>query len=157
MAASPQTTSHSEPVLPIVIVDTREQQPYSFDPAHVTCVRRALPAGDYSLEGYEASIAIERKSLEDFVSSAVTGRERFGRELHALAEYDFACIVVEGSLEDVLEHRYRSGIHPNSVFGAAVSIIVDVGVPVYFCGDRQLACRFVEESLCRYHRKVCGS
>lgn len=154
--ASPRTSSLSE-TLPVIVVDTREQQPYGFDSARVTCVRRALPAGDYSLDGYEASVAVERKSLEDFVSSAVTGRERFGRELRALAEYDFACVVVEGSLEDVLEHRYRAGIHPSSVFGAMLSIVVDVGVPVYFCGDRQIACRFVEESLCRYHRKICGS
>jgi hypothetical protein len=42
------------------------------------------------------------------------------------------------------------------VFGATLSIIVDHGVPVFFCGDRQLASRFVEELLCRYHRRVCG-
>lgn len=157
MASMPRTTSHSEGTLPVIIIDTREQQPYSFDPAHALCVRRALAVGDYSLEGYEGSIAVERKSLEDFVSSAVTSRERFGRELRALAEYDFACVVVEASMEDILEHRYRAGIHPASVFGATLSIIIDVGVPVYFCSDRQIACRFVEDALCRYHRKVRGA
>jgi len=140
----------------MVVVDTREQQPYTFDPAHVTIVRRALPAGDYSLEGYEGAMAIERKSLEDFVASAITHRERFGRELRALAEYDLGCIVVEGSLEDVLSHRYRSGAHASSVFGAALSIIVDHRVAVFFCNDRQIACRFVEGLLCRYHRRVSG-
>ena len=95
--ATPTPTSPSEPVR--VVVDTREQLPYQFDPAHVTTVRRALPAGDYSLEGYESAMAIERKSLEDFVASAISHRERFGRELRLLAEYDFACIVVEGSLK----------------------------------------------------------
>lgn len=157
MALTPRTTSPSEATLPVIVIDTREQQPYSFDPAHITSVRRALPAGDYSLDGYEASVAVERKSLEDFVSSAVTARERFGRELRVLSEYDFACVVVEASMEDILEHRYRAGIHPASVFGATLSIIVDVGVPVYFCNDRQIACRFVEDALCRYHRKVCGA
>jgi ERCC4-type nuclease len=156
MAATPRTTSPSDPGLPVVVVDTREQEPYSFDPAHVTCVRRALPAGDYSLEGHEASFAVERKSLEDFVASAVTARSRFGRELRALGEYDLACVVVEGSLADILARRYRSGAHPSAVFGAALSIIVDHGVPVFFCGDRQIACRFVEGLLCRYHRKVSG-
>lgn len=156
MASTPRTTSPSEGRLPVVVVDTREQEPYSLDSAHVICVRRALPAGDYSLEGYETSFAIERKSLEDFVASAVTARARFGRELRTLSEYDLACVVVEGSLEDVLARRYRSGAHPSAVFGAALSIIVDHGVPVFFCGDRQLACRFVEGLLCRYHRKVSG-
>lgn len=154
MAATPRTKSPSEPL--VAIVDTREQQPYAFDPARVTCVRRALPAGDYSLDGFETSFAVERKSLEDFVASAVTSRARFGRELRVLGEYDLACVVVEGSLEDVLERRYRSGAHPSSVVGAALSIIVDHGVPVFFCGDRQIACRFVEGLLRRYHRKVSG-
>ena len=154
MATRPRMKSPSE--LPVVVIDTREQQPYAFDPAHVTCVRRALPAGDYSLEGYEGSIAVERKSLEDFVASSITGRGRFGRELRGLGEYDLGCIVVEGSLEDVLARRYRSGAHPSSVFGAALSIIVDHGVPVFFCGDRQIACRFVEGLLCHYYRKAIG-
>jgi ERCC4-type nuclease len=138
----------------VVVVDTREQEPYAFDPEVVTAVRRALPVGDYSIEGFETSMALERKSLEDFVSSVVRARERFGRELRALAEYDLGCVVVEGSLDDVLAQRYRSGAHPQAVLGATLSIIVDHGVPVFFCGDRQLARRFVEGLLCRYHRKV---
>jgi ERCC4-type nuclease len=140
----------------VVVVDTREQQPYAFDPSRVTAVRRALPAGDYSLEGYETSVAAERKSLEDYVASVVGARDRFARELRALGEYDCACVVVEATLDDVLAHRYRSGAHPTAVLGATLSIIVDHGVPVFFCGDRQLACRFVEGLLCRYHRKVQG-
>ncbi len=151
--------SHVEPsaATPIaVIIDTREQEPYAFDPAVMTAVRQALPVGDYSLPGYEASVAVERKSLEDFVASVIKARARFGRELRTLAEYDLGCVVVEGSLEDVLARRYRSGAHPSAVLGATLSIIVDHGVPVFFCGDRQLACRFVEGLLSRYHRKVNG-
>jgi len=155
-AARPRTTSPSSQAGIVIVVDTREQEPYAFDPAHVAVVRRALPAGDYSLDGYEASVAAERKSLEDYVASVVSARARFARELRALAEYDLACVVVEATLDDVLAHRYRSGAHPSAVLGATLSIIVDHGVPVFFCGDRQLACRFVEGLLCRYHRKVQG-
>lgn len=154
-AAPPRKTSPSRPDIQVV-VDTREQQPYEFNPELVSTVRRALPAGDYSLEGYEATVAAERKSLEDYVASVVGARERFARELRALAEYDLACVVVEATLEDIHAHRYRSGAHPSAVIGATHSIIVDHGVPVFFCGDRQLACRFVEGLLCRYHRKVRG-
>ena len=155
-AARARTTSRSREGGIVVVVDTREQPPYAFDPSRVTTVRRALPAGDYSLEGYEVSVAAERKSLEDYVASVVGARDRFARELRALGEYDCACVVVEATLDDVLAHRYRSGAHPTAVLGATLSIIVDHGVPVFFCGDRQLACRFVEGLLCRYHRKVQG-
>ena len=101
-------------------------------------------------------MAAERKSLEDYVGTVVGARARFARELRALSEFDLGCVVVEGTFEDILAHRYRSGAHPSAVFGATLSIVVDHGVPVYFCGDRQLACRFVEGLLCRYHQRVNG-
>jgi DNA excision repair protein ERCC-4 len=99
---------------------------------------------------------VERKSLEDFVTTAIRDRARFARELRALGAYDLACVVVEGSLGDVLAHRYRSGAHPNSVFGAALSLIVDFRIPVFFCDDRQIARRFVEGLLLRYYRKAAS-
>jgi ERCC4-type nuclease len=136
------------------IVDTREQEPLSFDPESVAVIRRALPAGDYSIERHEDSVAVERKSLADFVSTVIRGRERFHKELKRLAEYEAACIVVEADLGDILEGKYMSGAHPNSVLGAAISIIVDFGIPVFFCGNRQAACRFVEAYLLRFHKRV---
>jgi len=142
--------------LPVIAIDTREQKPYGFDPTRVSTVRCALPAGDYSLAGRETVVAIERKSLEDFVSTTIHARARFARELQRMAAYDFACVVVEASLEDVLAHRYRSAAHPNAVIGAALSIILDHRVPVFFCGDRQHACRFVEDLLARYARGAQG-
>ena len=138
----------------VVVIDTREQEGYSFEPARVVTVRRALAAGDYSLDGYEATVAIERKTLEDYVCSVIHQRERFARELQQLAGYTFACVAVEATFEDIAERRYRSRVHPNAVIGATTAIVVDHGIPVFFCGDRQLARRFVEDLLCRYHRKV---
>lgn len=137
----------------VIAIDTREQEPYGFDPSRVTTVRRALPAGDYSLAGRETAVAVERKTLDDFVATAIHARERFARELRRLAAYDFACVVVEAEMEDVLSHRYASGADPRAVFGAALSIVVDHRVPVFFCGDRQIACRFVEGLLSLYHRR----
>ena len=138
---------------PVIAIDTREQEPYGFDPSRVTTVRKALPAGDYSLAGRESEVAVERKSLDDFVATAIHARERFARELRRLAAYDLACVVVEASLEDVVAHRYRSAADPRAVFGSVLSIVVDHRVPVFFCGDRQLACRFVEGLLSLYHRR----
>jgi len=33
-----------------------------------------------------------------------------------------------------------------------LSIVVDFDIPVFFCSDRQVACRFVEGYLLRFHR-----
>ena len=135
-----------------IVVDTREQEPLSFDPAIASVERRALPAGDYSLVGLEERVAVERKSLDDLVSTVIRGRQRFARELERLQGYDAACVVVEANLADVHAGRYRSGAHPASVLGAVMSIIVDAGIPVFFCSDRQIACRFVEDYLVRFQR-----
>lgn len=136
-----------------IVVDTREQEPYAFDPKHVIVTRKALPAGDYSIEGHENSVAVERKTLEDFVSTVIRSRKRFKRELQRLSGYEFACIVVEADLSDVLGGRYRSGANPNAVLGTVLSIVVDFDIPVFFCSDRQAACRFVEGYLIRLHWK----
>ncbi len=136
-----------------IVVDSREKEPYTFD-SRCDVVRRALPAGDYSIEGFEDSVAVERKSLEDFVSTVIHNRQRFNRELQRLNKYEAACVVVESNMRDVLTGHYRSGAHPSSVFGSVLSIIVDFKIPVFFCSDRQVDCRFVEEFLLRYHRKV---
>lgn len=135
-----------------IVVDTREQLPYEFPSAGVTTVRRALAAGDYSLAGRESEFAVERKSLADFVQTVIRSRERFHKELTKLKHYRRACVVIEGSMTDITQARYPGGAHPSSVLGALVSIIVDFGIPVYLCGDRCHACRFVEDYLRRCER-----
>ena len=137
---------------PTIIIDSREQDFYSFDPKVVQADRAALPAGDYSLVGLADRVAVERKSLDDFVSTVIHNRSRFSRELEKLRVMDFGCVVVEAGLDDVLRGDYRGGAHPHSVFGAAVSIIADCGVPVFFCSNRQIACKFTQDLLVRLHR-----
>jgi ERCC4-type nuclease len=136
-----------------IIIDTREQEGYSFDSRLAATVRRALPAGDYSLEGLEERVAVERKTLDDFVSTVVHARPRFREELRKLAGYKAACVVVEAGVADVLLQRYRGAAHPNAVVGNALSIILDFGVPVFFCGNRQAACQFVQAYLLAAHTR----
>jgi ERCC4-type nuclease len=137
-----------------VVVDSREQEPYHFDADKVSAVRKALPAGDYSLVGLEDRVAVERKSLTDFVATVIHGRKRFHRELEKLAAYEASCVVVECNFRDLVDGRYRSDAHPHALIGTVAFIIVDFGVPVYFCSDRQAACRFVEEFLIRFHQRI---
>ena len=136
-----------------VIIDTREQEPYSFDPRLATAVRRALPAGDYSVDGLEACVAVERKTLDDFVSTVIHNRARFREELRKLTGYQAACVVVEAGLIDVLQKRYRGDAHPNAVLGNALSLILDYRVPVFFCTTRQASCQFVQAYLLGAHAR----
>ena len=139
---------------PAVVVDTRENEPYLFQSGGLRVIRSALPAGDYSLAGHEESVAVERKTLEDFVSTVIRSRKRFFKELRLLSKYDAACVVVEANLRDILTGAYRSGAHPHAILGTVLSIIVDFRIPVFFCSDRQASCLFVQGYLLRYYRKV---
>jgi len=130
-----------------IVIDTREQQPYTFA---CSAVQRALDAGDYSVAGCESQIAVERKSLPDFVRTVIHDRERFQSELDKLASYTFACIVVEADLDEVLRGLKQSELRmvtPAAVLGSALHIAMRYRVPVYWCGSRQAACAFTEAFL----------
>jgi ERCC4-type nuclease len=136
-----------------IVIDTREGEPYSFDPRLAGAVRRALAAGDYSLAGLEDQVAVERKTLDDFVSTVIHRRRRFREELRKLSRYRAACVVVEAELLDVLGKRYRSEARPEAVVGSTLSILLDYGVPVAFCGNRQAACHFTQAFLLAAHKR----
>jgi ERCC4-type nuclease len=139
--------SRSEEARATIVIDSREQEPYSFDPRLVSTVRRALQAGDYSASGLEDQVAVERKTLDDFVATVIHRRRRFWEELRKLSRYCAACVVVEAELLDVLGKRYRGEARPAAVVGSTLSILLDYRVPVVFCGNRQAACHFTQAYL----------
>ncbi len=51
-----------------IVIDSREQQPYTFA---CEVVKAKLDAGDYSVVGFEQRVAVERKSLRDFVGTVI--------------------------------------------------------------------------------------
>lgn len=61
----------------IVLVDTREQNPFDFsrfDGWFVGVEKKALPLGDYSIAGLEHRCVVERKDLADLVHSLTAAR-----------------------------------------------------------------------------------
>ncbi|MBS0202302.1 MAG: ERCC4 domain-containing protein [Planctomycetes bacterium] len=107
-----------------VLIDTREQAPWSFRglttnadkgyrPLVIDCRSATLPTGDYSIAGFESRIAIERKSLSDAFSTFTHDRERWTRELERMRSYETCHVVIEGSFEEL-------SAGPVKVGGAAV-------------------------------------
>ncbi len=137
-----------------IVIDTREQEPYGF-----TCdtVSRKLEAGDYSVVGHEDAVAVERKSLPDFVHTVIHDFDRFAVELMKLAAMRCACVIVEADLDTVLRGLAADklrGASPESVLGAALYVAVRYHVPVYWCGSRQAACAFTDQFLRMFVREV---
>jgi len=136
----------------IIIIDSREKDEYSF--GDISTIKQKLDAGDYSVVGCEDRISIERKNLDDFVNTVIYHQDRFHEELCVLAHMDFAAIVVEASLKDILDHRYKSDVLPLSVIGATVAIMVEYRIPIIFCGTRQIARHMTQTILQRYSSKI---
>ena len=126
-----------------VIVDTRERAPWTFEAQEgirfsqgITTVRRKLESGDYSVDGLEDRVAIERKSLDDWVGTVMRERSRFYRELDRLRAFEFRCVIIEASLRDVYAKRATSNANPDSILGFIAEVTVAQRVPVYLGGSR---------------------
>ena len=127
-----------EPAIP-VIIDTREQMPFSFSGFPVEIEEATLDAGDYSCAPFHRRISIERKGFQDLVNCLGKGRERFEKELLRLRAYDFAAVVVEGPLSDLLQGCYRGVLEPQAAFQSVLAFEQRYGVAFHFFDNRELA------------------
>ena len=136
-----------------ILIDSREQWPYGFDyPGTVI----GLPTGDYSLRGHESRVAIERKSLNDLVSSLSSGRKRFQAELERGHNLSYFALVCECSMEAILRGQYRSKMLPAAVLGSLTAFSVRFNLPVFFAGDRRGGQRITQDLLLKFHKEVAN-
>ena len=119
-----------------VIADTREQQPWTFEDLPVEITRAKLEAGDYSVRGFENRIAIERKSLSDWIATVTRERTRFYKELERLRGYEFRAVIIEAGIREILAGEYRSKMSPKAVLGFVAEVTAAQSVPVYLAGTR---------------------
>lgn len=113
----------------IVAVDTNEGAPWTFQgmvdnasgrpivvrTRYMSLGRHPVGRGDYSIVGLTDEIGIERKSIEDLIGTVlgwqtryekengIPGRrERFAKEHENLAQLKCSAVIVEGTIEQVL-------------------------------------------------------
>lgn len=123
---------------PTIIVDTREQTPLVFE--NLTSERGTLQSGDYSIQGLEHELAIERKSIPDLCGSLTRGRDRFERELHRLRGFSFARILIVGSPHEV----QATAANAKAIFSSVSAFEARYGIPFIWEPSPELAARLVE-------------
>jgi DNA excision repair protein ERCC-4 len=120
-----------------ILIDTREQAPFTFKGYDVEPETATLPVGDYSLPGFQDSAALERKSLNDLIGCLMgKDRDRFERELARGRHHDLFMVVVEASLADVSQGRYRSDIKPQAALQSIITFQVRYRIPFVWAGNR---------------------
>ena len=103
-----------------ILIDTRETHPWLFKDIPglksqgqivVPTERHGLGTrlGDYTIDGAislrsQWRISIERKSLNDLFSTILSNRDGFEEELENLNIMEYAAVVVEAPLEQVVSH-----------------------------------------------------
>jgi ERCC4-type nuclease len=125
---------------PVVLVDTREKEPLPLFANHPNWIggerRVALKTGDYTVEGMEGLLALERKSLADLVACTVTYRKRFLVACGRLAGFRWKAILVQATLEDIKggfePFDIPSQVHPNAVCGLLDAIEAKFGIPIIY-------------------------
>ena len=90
---------------PVLIVDTREKQPWCFDTddAFSDIIYQKLDGGDYSIQGMEHLITIERKAtVDELYMNFTKDKKRIAAEFERLKDHRFKIVVIEESCEDVM-------------------------------------------------------
>ena len=119
-----------------ILVDTHERYPYGFACQQATTERRPLAAGDHAVDVDGALVAaVERKSLDDVVSAATSGRLAF--QLAELASVPRAAVVVEDRYSSIFR---RDHLRPSLVADLLAELQVrHPTVPLLFAETRSLA------------------
>ena len=133
-----------------LFIDTREPWPHPWAacfPADVRLVRGTLETGDVALAALPEGAVVERKTVPDFLAAVGRERERFDRELACARYLGAFCIIVEGSLADVLTTNREKGQLSSAAILGSVASWTRRGAPVLFAGSvrhaADLALRFL--------------
>lgn len=113
--------------LPTILIDTREQTPLEFTGLHIRGVNsmptkvQKLDEGDYSVEGLEDILFIERKSVNDLYGTIFKGRERFERELTRAQKQQKRYLIIEAT--PYLFLKYLQNHDKMHMYNAAIATL----------------------------------
>jgi len=132
-----------KPAKPITIVyDDREKHPWRFLSVQWPMKKKRLKVGDYSIEGYEDKVAIEKKSGINELLADLAGsyRPTFERFLKKMSQYPVKLIVVEDAFINsdiyskvaILKKKSRSRLTIHTIYHWTIRIAAHYDIPILF-------------------------
>ena len=124
--------------IPTILVDTREQSPWSFGSRAHRIKHTALKVGDYSVLGMQNIVTVERKSVPDLFHTMTRGLARFEKELDKVERTGmrFMAVIVEGSFESISLGSRWSWAQPDRVLSTFYQVCLKRGIAPYVCDGR---------------------
>ena len=99
---------------------------------------KELKIGDYITKG----VVIERKTVSDFISSMLN--KRLITQLEHLQDIQKKLLIIEGIEEQELySDNFQTGLHPNSVRGFLLSILLKYNTPIIFSKNAEDTAKFI--------------
>jgi len=100
---------------------------------------KELKVADYLVR----DVAIERKTVSDFITSMKN--RRLIKQLEELQQYENRLLIIEGIDEQELytDSEDRIGMHPNSIRGFLLSILLRYRVPIIFTKNYEDTAKFI--------------
>jgi len=139
---SKKTLSAKTLVKPKVLIDSREKNSLissELVSLGIDVEFQTLKVGDYIVKG----VVVERKTVSDFISSMIS--RRLLRQLEEMQQYQDKLLIVEGIDEQELytDSENLVGMHPNSIRGFLLSILLNHKVPIIFTKNYEDTARFL--------------
>jgi ERCC4-type nuclease len=123
-----------------IIRDTREKVGHGYKfRASANCLPMTtikLDVGDYSIEGYEDKIMVERKTIADLWGTLTSGRVRFMKEMARAENHTAKYLVIEGTLADVNKGIPYSKVRAEYIMCNLISLELKHNVHVIFTSKR---------------------
>lgn len=124
-----------------ILQDDREKYPWEFSPRRYSVTVQRLDTGDYTIEGLEQKVAIEKKGdwSEFLYNISSVDRKRFLRTLSRLAEYPYPIIVIEDCIRNLPKALAKipgTRLTIDSVYYWLTRIQIEYGIKVLLIGTR---------------------
>jgi ERCC4-type nuclease len=139
---------------PVLLIDTKEKFPFDFHAVSgwfSGIEKKALHLGDYAIQGMEDACVVERKSIEDLVSSFTAERSVFVKRLQNMAKVPNRLLVIDGAWSQVKSKYDYCGVDPNWITQSLIAAVAGLGVPFICCETHELGAELVALYLQKVH------
>jgi ERCC4-type nuclease len=137
-----KTPSPKKEKIPDVKIEIDYREKNCMVPTTLKCMGfevelKELKVADYLVNG----IAIERKTVSDFISSMIN--RRLFNQLDEMQQYENKLLIIEGINEQELYSDYSEGVSANAIRGFLLSIVLKHKIPLILTKDAEDTAKFI--------------
>jgi hypothetical protein len=134
----------------IIVQDVQEKQPWNFEFYGHPQKIQYLATGDYTVEGHETSVVIERKKTTgELYNNLLSKYKQFKAECERIQTFDYRFLICEFPMSDFDIFPINSGI-PRHIWGKLrkggdfmkdrlTELLIRNDIEVFFCNNKEEA------------------